>query len=312
MPEVSVIIPNYNHGPFLNERIESVLQQTFRDFEIIILDDASTDNSREIIETFRGNTLVTHIFYNDQNSGSPFLQWQKGIEASKGRWIWIAESDDIGAPGFLQQLLDGSIQCKETILVYCDSYIKNKSVTDKVASYATIKNNGFNTDKWNQPYCINGKEEINEVLKWQCTINNASAAIFARTHLQKVVSSAITYRFHGDWLIYLQMAGNGKIAYIPHPLNVYRDQLKNHSKSEGYNKISKVEHFRILEYLLIQDFISEKKRLVAYFVNQYIGFGFLKEKGLGKYGVYKQYKRINKGLARKVLYQLLINRIKGK
>lgn len=312
MPEVSVIIPNYNHAPFLKERIDSVLQQTFRDFEVIILDDASTDNSRALIETFRGNTLVTHILYNEKNSGSPYRQWQKGIEVSNGRWIWIAESDDTAAPDFLQQLTTQSLQCEETALVYCDSYIKNGVPKDKAVTYAAIKNNEFNTDKWSRPYCISGKEEINETLKWQCTINNASAAIFDRVHLQEAVSSAITYRFHGDWLIYLQMAEKGKIAYIPQPLNVYRDHFENHSKSIEYHRKSKVEHFRILDYLLKQAFVTEKKKLTTYFVNRYIGFGFLKEKGLGKNGMYKQYKKINSSLAVKTLFQLLINRIKGK
>jgi len=93
-PTVSVIIPNYNYESYLKQRIETVLNQTYQNFEVIILDDHSSDNSRDIIETFRQNEKVTHIVYNQINSGSPFIQWVKGIELAIGKYIWIAESDD--------------------------------------------------------------------------------------------------------------------------------------------------------------------------------------------------------------------------
>ena len=71
-PKVSVIIPNYNHSTFLTERIDSILNQTYQDFELIILDDCSIDNSVSIIESYRNNEHVTHIVLNEQNTGSTF------------------------------------------------------------------------------------------------------------------------------------------------------------------------------------------------------------------------------------------------
>lgn len=96
--KVSVIIPNYCHARFLNRRIDSVLNQTYGDFEVIILDDCSSDNSRDIIETYRHHPRVSHIVYNEKNSGSTFIQWDKGFELAQGEYIWIAESDDEAAP----------------------------------------------------------------------------------------------------------------------------------------------------------------------------------------------------------------------
>ena len=93
-PLISIIIPNYNHALYLKQRIDSVLNQTFQDFELIILDDCSTDNSREIIERYRGNPKITQIIYNKKNSGGVFKQWIKGIEKVKGEYVWIAERDD--------------------------------------------------------------------------------------------------------------------------------------------------------------------------------------------------------------------------
>jgi len=106
MLTVSVIIPNYNHSKFLRKRINSVLDQTFQKFEVIILDDCSSDNSKEIIEEYRFNNKISHIVYNDINSGSTFKQWEKGIQLAIGDLIWIAESDDWCEPNFLSILVN--------------------------------------------------------------------------------------------------------------------------------------------------------------------------------------------------------------
>ena len=105
-PLVSIIIPNYNHARFLDERMTSVLEQTYQHIEVIILDDCSTDNSREVIEKYRSNPKVSKIVFNDTNSGSPFKQWYKGFQLCKGEIVWIAESDDSCEPTFLESLVD--------------------------------------------------------------------------------------------------------------------------------------------------------------------------------------------------------------
>lgn len=71
-PLVSVIVPNYTHARFLEERLETILKQTYRNFEVIILDDKSTDNSKDVIERYRTNDKVRTVVYNDKNSGSSF------------------------------------------------------------------------------------------------------------------------------------------------------------------------------------------------------------------------------------------------
>lgn len=75
----SVIVPNNNYAQFLRRHIDSILQQSFTDYELFLLDDASTDDSHVILESYRNNPHVSCIVYNDENSGSPFDQWQKGL-----------------------------------------------------------------------------------------------------------------------------------------------------------------------------------------------------------------------------------------
>ena len=102
---VSAIIPNYNHATFLKQRIDSVLNQSLSVYEVIILDDCSTDKSLDVINEYINHPLVRHVIINEKNSGSPFLQWQKGIDLAKGDWIWIAESDDYADINFLLKMM---------------------------------------------------------------------------------------------------------------------------------------------------------------------------------------------------------------
>ena len=121
MSFVSVIIPNYDHAAYLKIRIDSVLNQTYKDFEVIILDDCSADNSKDIIESYRSNKNVSHIVYNETNSGSTFKQWQKGIGLAKGKYIWIAESDDMSAAIFLETAVGAMEQVQNAALFFCQS-----------------------------------------------------------------------------------------------------------------------------------------------------------------------------------------------
>jgi glycosyltransferase involved in cell wall biosynthesis len=104
IPTVSVIVPNYNHARYLRQRIDSVLGQTYRDFEVILLDDCSTDESRSIISEYENHPKV-RIELNDKNSGSPFKQWNKGVRLAHGKYVWIAESDDYADERLLERLV---------------------------------------------------------------------------------------------------------------------------------------------------------------------------------------------------------------
>src|SRR5690349_18391470 len=105
MPEVSVIVPAYNHEPYLKQRLDSVFSQRFDNFEVIILDDHSSDNSVDVIKQYSHQPKLKKIDVNTRNSGSPFIQWQKGFELAAGKYVWIAESDDWAEPDFLEKMV---------------------------------------------------------------------------------------------------------------------------------------------------------------------------------------------------------------
>ncbi len=309
MPEVSVIIPNYNHAPFLKERIESVINQTFRDFEVIVIDDASRDESRRIIEQYRNHPKVSHVIYNTENSGSPFLQWAKGTELATGEWIWIAESDDVAATDFLEKMLVTVHKATNTSFAYCNSAILSFPAKTDPFTTAQLMNKKQSKTKWNEQYVHNGIHEINESLKWDCGILNASSVLFNRKYLVADLPQIMTYRYHGDWLLYIMLALRGDVAYTSEPLNTFRKHRENHSDSDTLLRQFKIEHFRILDFLLTLDAVTEKNKLLRHFITHYIGFGFLKEPGFGKKGIFRHFTAVNPSLARKVVLKLLLKKL---
>jgi glycosyltransferase involved in cell wall biosynthesis len=95
MPKVSVIIPTYNSAKYLSETLQSVFSQTYRNIEIVVVDDGSTDNTREIINSF---SLPEIKYIYQENSGGPASPRNKGILASEGRYLAIFDSDDVMLP----------------------------------------------------------------------------------------------------------------------------------------------------------------------------------------------------------------------
>ncbi len=206
---VSVIIPNYNHAPYLDERIESVLNQTYKDFEVIILDDSSTDNSRDVIEKYRGHEKIRGIVYNEQNSGSTFKQWQKGIALAQGEWIWIAESDDSCEISFLEKMLRG-VQGNVGVVACKVVQIDSNGKIDR--------NDWFWPEDilqldWSRDFCMDGIDFIYLGMRYKNCIPNASAVVFNRGfsgYLEEIES----FRFNGDWFFWFLFLKNTRFVYI--------------------------------------------------------------------------------------------------
>ena len=124
MPNVSVIVPNYNHARFLRQRLDSILAQSFQDFELILLDDCSTDDSRTILKEYARGPRV-RLELNEANSGSPFKQWNKGVRLAQGRYVWIAESDDYADTRFLERMVPVLEEHPIVQFVFCRSLVRH-------------------------------------------------------------------------------------------------------------------------------------------------------------------------------------------
>jgi len=306
MPFFSVIIPNYNHAPFLQQRIDSVLNQTYTDFEIIFLDDHSSDNSMEIIESYRSNKKISHIVFNDKNSGSLLTQWNKGIRLAKGNWIWIAESDDIADPHFLEECSNSLNDHPSARLFYCDSNILDDTTQQITRKFSDRKNSIFKTSKWSNAYPKNGITEINECLKYDCTVNNVSAAVFKKELALQVLQQKVQFRYYADWYFFLQLCLLTDICYTPQPLNTYRLHSGSLLNAKTSLVNSTMEYFEILRLLYYNINIDNKKKLLNHYAFNYLSFGILKD-GPGKmFIIIKNYFASDKILAIKVLAKICL------
>ena len=227
---ISVIIPNYNHAKYLKQRIDSVLDQSYQNFEVIILDDCSKDESRTVIEQYRNHPKVSHAVFNEQNSGSTFLQWEKGIKLAEGNYIWIAESDDYADNQFLSSLVNIINKNNNLGLVFCGSNTVDAS-GDKVGSLIHDVSN--NKDNY---YLNNGFDECRNAFFFHPIVPNASAVVFKKDNFYNVDASFKQYKICGDWQFWIDICFDNYIAYLPQCLNYFRQSDTSVSRSDHYRK----------------------------------------------------------------------------
>lgn len=247
-PLVSVIIPNYCHAKYLDERIQSVLGQTYQNFEVIILDDCSTDNSMEVINRYRNHPKVAKIVVNEKNSGSPFKQWQKGIAMARGEIIWIAESDDSCELMFLETLVK-LYQENGAVLAFC----KSKTIDE----YGNELENHFQ-DGLMGPFSMDGKIFVDKYLIDNPYVMNISSAVFCKIMATECQAYA-DFKGAGDWLFTIEMALRGQIYYLNKPLNFYRFHNNNTTKREITNGHGELEIKNLYDFLLNRNYITLKQ-----------------------------------------------------
>jgi len=228
--KLSVILPNYNYARFFENRLLSILDQGVKIYEIIILDDASTDHSADVIkETLakyhtRLKNIKVQEIYNKTNSGNVFKQWLKGIEKSTGDLIWICELDDACKKNFLKNILP-SFEDNDVILSFSNSYIKNHNPIGCVLD--NIRQSILNPIREDRPYFSytrDGREEIRKVLYFYNTIPNVSAVVFRKKpeiNFAQILQNSATYKLSGDWYFYISLALLGKVHYCHKKLNIH-------------------------------------------------------------------------------------------
>ncbi len=250
-PLISVIVPNYNHAAYLDQRLESIFAQTYSRFEVLLLDDASTDGSQEILRSWqKRHPDHCRLVINEQNSGSPFRQWSRGLELAQGELIWIAESDDFCDPDFLRKLVP-SFANPATMLAFAQIQFVSETGADQVWSmqhYLPEAGSGF----WNRPLVSSAHRLTGWIWNRRNLIPNVSAALFRHCRDLPLLQdpSWLDMRVCGDWLFYLHLARGGLVAYVPGATSYYRQHPGNSSVSLHRQRLYLEEHIRLAEQLL--------------------------------------------------------------
>ena len=217
--------PNYNHAQYLPQRIDSILAQTFQDFELLILDDASTDNSREVIESYTRHRNVRAAF-NSVNNGSPFKQWNLGVNQAKGEYVWFAESDDYAEPALLETLVDRLDRHPNVGLAVCQSWTVDQD-SKLLGNYGDLLEHENHSSHWREDYVNAGHYECKNYMFWHNTIPNASAVLWRRETLERAGGAPTDLRLCGDWMAYINVLHLSDIAFVSTPLNYFRQHQAN-------------------------------------------------------------------------------------
>ena len=297
-PLVSVIIPNYNHARYLPERLESVLGQTYQNFEVIILDDCSTDDSREVIEGYRINPHITKVVYNEKNSGRVFKQWKKGLSLARGELLWIAESDDKCENTFLERL----VQCFEEHSTLSLAFSKSLLFNDEGKTWT------MDTEGLDEGVC-ESRTFLSNFMSHCCPMLNASACLFSKAAFEKIDDRYTEFRCSGDRMFWTLISEQGDVAVVNERLNHYRKHGENTTSYGFHHGINQRETKIILDYIYNKGYISretykeirhkyikknvfellEDKRLKKE-IYKYWGFGFFDQLSL-RLEAYKQKRR---------------------
>ena len=259
--DITVIVPNYNYSKYLYQRIYSILDQDIAISKLIILDDASIDNSKEVIDKIE-NAIKKYVdisvVYNKKNSGSAFKQWKKGIELATTDYIWICEADDFAKKHFLKNIFN-SIK-DNVVMAYTDTgfMLDDGSVMQK----SVVKDiDILKTHHWNSSYINNGMDELNNYAYLNCTIANVSSLVFKRIELNDIFKKMDDFKQAGDWMFYIELMQHGDVAYINQVLNYYRIHGSNattlNNKQLQFDEIKRIHEYNI-ELLKLNKHKKEK------------------------------------------------------
>ncbi len=201
MPLVSVLIPSYNHGPFLRACLDSVLSQTFTDWEVILTDDCSTDDSVAIARSFDDPRIG--VFVNDHNLGS-YGNLSRGMDRASGSLLAVLDSDDLWAPTKLEKqvaLLEAHTEC-------AFSYTLGKKVDAEGNAVEEDLHDDWPTD------------EVSDLRAFLLSENRilASSVVFRREGL----SFDPSLRYSGDWVALIKASRRGKAACVAEDLTFWR------------------------------------------------------------------------------------------
>lgn len=253
-PYLSVVVPNYNYEDYLPERLETIADQTFQDFEVILLDDVSSDGSVALLEAFARKRPGTRVVVNEQNSGAPSGQWLKGMAMANAELVWVAEADDSCKPELLARLLP-YFEDRNVFL----GYVKSVPIGpngEVYGDYETSYLNRISNGRWSQSHVATDHEEANQGLGIANCIPNASSAVFRRFEPETEFADTVrSMRLCGDWYFYLHAMRGGLVAYWNDELNLHR----RHPQTVTQTTEGTTRYFD--EFATVRDYVGRHYRL---------------------------------------------------
>ena len=214
---VSIIMPSYNTGKFIAEAISSVISQTYTNWELIIVDDASTDNTAEIVSSLMASQAGSattgsskiRFLKNEKNCGAAVSR-NRALREARGKWIAFLDSDDLWAPEKLQKQLDFMVKNG-----YAFSYTK----------YEEIDEEGNHTGR-----VVGGPKSISKTRMFSYCWPGCLTVMYDRDVVGDIQIADI--RKNNDYAMWLKVIRKAKCFILPEKLAFYRertDSISDHS-----------------------------------------------------------------------------------
>lgn len=232
---VSVLMGSYNHEKYIGEAIESVLNQTFPDLELIIIDDCSTDNSRAIIEKYQAKDSRVRAFFHKKNMGIPRTA-NDGLKEAKGKFVSFIGSDDAWLSFKLEKQLP-LIKKNEDKVIWSDGKIINSQ-------------GSFTGQTVTQLLCSPKKKSGNLFQELLMEDFVFGQSVLVKTKYAQEIGFDEGLRYVNDHLFFVNLSKNHEFVFVPEPLAKYR--------LHGGNVTLKNEKLWLKERIVLRKYFLEK------------------------------------------------------
>lgn len=249
MTALSVIIPNYNHAQYVGDQIHAVLDQDFREFQLILIDDASTDNSIEVIESAIGDDPRVKFIRNPTNQGA-LPSFEIGLKHATGKYLYLGGADDLLLQGFFSKSISMLERFPQAGLCTCDPGV----LKEEQRKYVPLK--------WSEEPTYLSPMQIAERLNggfiW------GIGTIIRKDAFLAVGGYRPELRWHCDWFAWLAAAFRYGICYIPGPLAAMRARKESFSNS---GRRDWTQQKVVIENIMATILSAEFRDILPYFVH---------------------------------------------
>jgi glycosyltransferase involved in cell wall biosynthesis len=232
---LSVVLPNYNHARYLSRAIDAIAGQTTAADEIIVIDDASTDDSQNVLRQCQNRHPNLTVLINQHNLGA-LLTLQRGLEAASGRYIYFAAADDQILPGFFSQAVD-ALEAAPTVGLFCaETILLDGATGEKIGTRPAVR-------PLRKPGGLSARE-VEEMLKRADNFIHTGSTIFRRHALLKQGGFVVAAGSFSDGLLARKVALAEGMWFMPTAVAIW------HVHSDGLSRATALDRDKAFEAMI--------------------------------------------------------------
>ena len=306
-PLVSILLPVYNRERLVKKTIESAINQTYKNIEIIVVDNQSTDKTYEILKDYAEKNPKVRVYQNEENLG-PVRNWIKCLNYAKGEYIKILWSDDLITPTFIEKTLSYLIKYKDIGFVFTGTEIFNEESEQKNKAYFIGDTGIYSTEKFIEGILLGGPFPVspgNALFRKKDVKKNLLLEI-----PNKIGSNFKMNAIGNDVLLYLLTANEyPNFAFLNETLSYFR--AHSNSISISTNKVDVTILYYLAKAYFVENYINEKRLTRKFNTKLFLNLLRHKSNKLGVKSIRDFYSDgVKTGIDFVYMLQVIINKIK--